>query len=124
MCYVLEHNIRRANRDDVPARSEKNVRCLRNDRRLKQNPETVERLEQKILHAFEKSERDNEQRLSDVIGTTINQTIELILKAERESDEKFKGIISCLPYYTQSDTYVKPRYYSHQFSMDLISQLK
>jgi len=95
-----------------------------NNHQTDQNPETVERLDQEILYAFEKSENDIEQRLSKIMGTMINQTVESILEAERESDKKFREIFSPLPYYMESSRYIKPIYYSHQLSVDLISQLK
>ena len=54
----------------------------------------------------------------------ISQTVESILVAERESDEKFKEIISSLPYYNEPGIHTNLRFYSHQLSADLISQLK
>ncbi len=96
----------------------------RNILKLHQNTETIERLQQEILCAFEKSEQDNEQKLSRITDTMINQTVESILEAERESDEKFKEIISSLPYYNEPGKHIKLRYYSHQLSADLISRLK
>jgi len=96
----------------------------RNILKLHQNTEIIERLQQEILCAFEKSEQDNEQKLSRITDTMINQTVESILEAERESDEKFKEIISSLPYYNEPGKHIKLRYYSHQLSADLISRLK
>src|SRR5207245_9331433 len=87
-------------------------------------PEIFDKRTKENLNTFEKSENDNEQRLSKIMGTMINQTVESILEAERESDKKFKEIFSSLPYHRESSRYIKPIYYSHQLSVDLISQLK
>ena len=138
-CYALVHNIKTRSIQDVSVTqsaegifSQPFTIDLQGERRLAplsnpqtdQNPGTVEKRDQEILYAFEKSENDNEQRLSKIMGTMINQTVESILEAERESDKKFKEIFSSLPYYRESSRYIKPIYYSHQLSVDLISQLK
>ena len=138
-CYALVHNIKTRSIQDVSVtqsakgifsqpftidrQGERRLASLHNPQ-TDQNPETVEKPDQEILYAFEKSENDNEQRLSKIMGTMINQTVESILEAERESDRKFKELFSSLSYYRQSSRYIKPIYYSHQFSVDLISQLK
>jgi hypothetical protein len=84
--------------------------------------EQLDELREKVRNAFSESERRNDEKIFTIKNCMINKTVETIIDAEKQNDQRIKDMINSIPSY--KDNTCEPIYESNQFSFDLISEIQ
>lgn len=83
--------------------------------------EQLANLNEKVRNAFSESEHRNDEKIFTIKNRMINKTVETIIEAEMQNDQRIKEMIDSIPNY--KDNISEPIYESNKFSFDLISDL-
>jgi hypothetical protein len=88
--------------------------------RLSQN----ENEKSKIINVFEKTEKENGERVARLINDMSSQIISCMLESENKQDDRINQIVCTVGCRIEVSEHTGPSYLSHQLSPDLISKLR
>ena len=97
--------------------------ALGNEDQSYDNSYDLKNLSQQVMSAFAKTERDNDEMITRVKNTRINQIVSAMLQAEKSNDTRLQEMISTLPT-RESNGLTEATYGMNGWPSDMVSQLK
>ena len=90
---------------------------------LQNNSHKIKNLSEVIIKAIVKAEKDNDEMLSRVKNSHINQIVATMLQAEKSNDTKIKEVIGTLSEY-ELNSNIETLYNLNGWSSEMASQLR
>ena len=90
---------------------------------LRDSSHKIKNLSEVIMKAIVKAEKDNDEMLSRVKNSNINQIVATMLQAEKSNDTKIKEMIGTLSEY-ELNSNIEELYNLNGWSPEMASQLK
>jgi hypothetical protein len=103
--------------------SSSGIKMPSNKELLNGNSHKIKNLSERVITAFVKVEQDNDEMLSRMKNSRINQIVSTMLEVEKSNDTKIKEMIGTLAAY-ELNRPILQAYYLNGWSSEMVAQLR